>query len=70
MPVPLLVLASWRIKALIFQVAEREEFLELSALQLPLQQDYSFFFAFLFPFAPSSASFPIPSDVFRIDSLL
>ena len=57
-------------KILISPEAEAGESLAFPELLLHLEKECSFSFAFPFPSALSSVSFPIPSGASRIDSLL
>jgi hypothetical protein len=58
------------VKKFISLVIEPEVLLAFPGLRLHLEKDCSCVFAFLFPSDLSCASFPIPSDVSRIGSLL
>jgi hypothetical protein len=58
------------LKKLISLVTERAAYFELLVLTGFLEKDCSFSSAFPFPSALFCVSFPILSDVFRIDSLL
>ena len=51
-------------------LVESLEYLERPESLVTLEVGYSFSSVFPFPSALSCASFPVPSDAFRIDSLL